>query len=677
LGHLLTTLSIDFETRSTVDLKTQGAYRYAEDPTTDVWCMAWAFDDEEPVIWTPDAKVGHLCERYEPSAPLPCRVVEHILSGGEIRAWNAQFERLIWREIMVKRYNCPPVAPEQWVCSAAEAAAMALPRSLDQCALVCKVGLTKDLEGYEQMLRMSRPRKINDDGTIVWWDVEERKQRLYSYCKQDVRVERALVKALRRLTPREREMYLLDQRMNDHGVGIDVDLVRAAQRVAGEGTNRADAELAALTGGAVDAVSNHKMLLGWVKLQGVDATSVAKPAVAELLEGELPPAVRRALEIRSDAGRSSVAKLQSMLDVVCADGRAHGLLLYHGANTGRWSGKLIQPHNFPRGEVKDVEWYIEYVMKLQYDFIDLFEHPIVVISSMLRSMITAAPGKVLIAADFSAIEARVLNWLADERQVLEAFHAMDSGDKNKHPYKNMAVAMGRAARPEDVIKGSTEYQAGKAAELGCGYQMGWKKFISAAWDVYQLEVNENEAKTAVEAYRESHPNVVDFWWETQNAAIEAVLNPGRAVAFGGRKNLKAVKAGAYLYLILPSGRPLCYAAPSVVEEPPPWGGEPRPSLHYWGVHQKTGQWVEMRTYGGHLVENIVQAVARDLMAEAKLRGEARGYPPILSVHDEVVAEVPEGFGSVKEFEDILAELPAWADGCPVAAEGWMGFRYRK
>jgi DNA polymerase len=230
--------------------------------------------------------------------------------------------------------------------------------------------------------------------------------------------------------------------------------------------------------------------------------------------------------------------------------------------------------------------------------------------------------------------------------------------------------------------GSTNRQAGKAAELGCGFQMGPDKFVTAAWDVYQVRVTIDEARMAVTAYRESHPHVKDLWWEIHNASIAAVHNAGKVFLCGALKNIKLVKLGSYLYIVLPSGRPLCYAAPRVVQEPPPWGGEPRDTLHYEGFETSpTGakkQWGVLRTYGGHLVENIVQAVARDLIADAMLRIEATGrFAPILSVHDEAIAEANDDGDHTAEFVQLMTTLPAWAGGCPVTAEAWQGFRYRK
>lgn len=657
----MSVLHLDWETRSTVDLPNTGAYVYAQHPDTDIWCGAWAFDDEDPQIWAP-------------GMPVPARIIEHVAAGGEIRAHNAAFERLIWQYIAGPRYGWPTPRLEQFVCSAAEAAAMSLPRNLDGLGKALGLTQQKDEEGYRLMLRMSRPRKIHPDGRIEWWDVPDRIARLHEYCEQDIVTERAAEKCLRRLTSREREIYLLDQRMNDRGVMIDRPLIVAAIDVAAEGVQRANGQLELVTGGAVDAVTNHGALRAWVREQGVETTSVAKARTAELLEGELPAAVREALTLRADAGRSSIAKLTPMLDHACGDDRMRGLLLYHGASTGRWTGRGPQPQNYPRGEVKDVELFIPAILARDYDAVDLIAHPIVVVSSLLRGMLRAAPGRDLIAGDFSAIEARVLNWLAGQEDVLDSFRAYDAGDKSQDPYKRMAVRMGRAARVEDVTKDGR--QAGKAAELGCGFGMGWEKFIAAAWQVYQVRVNEAESKSAVAIYRETHPMVKEYWYELENAATHAVANPGVVNSVGPGRNVKLSARGAYLYLVLPSGRPLCYPAPKLVERETPWGTV-KEQLEYSAVHPISKQWVRERTYGGKLTENVVQAVARDLMADALLRLEARGYPPILSVHDEGIAEVPQGVGSTEEYEAIMRELPDWAAGCPVAAEAWRGERYRK
>lgn len=637
-----------------MQLPDTGVYVYAAHPDTDIWCMAWAFDDEEPEIWTPGEK-------------LPARVAAHIDGCGMLRAHNAQFERILWREVMVKKYGAPPIADDQWYCSAAEAAAMSLPRNLDGLAKALGVAQTKDTEGHNLMMRMCRPRKINDDGSLVWWDVPDRLERLYEYCKQDVRTEQEVSKCLRRLDPAERDVYLLDQRINDRGVKIDVELVRAAKDVADEGIRRANAHLCDLTGGEVTTVSNHGRLLKWLNENGQPTESVDKPSVAAMLETDLSEKVRHVLQVRTDAGRSSIAKLDTMLAYAGRDDRARGMLLYHGASTGRWSGRGPQPQNFPRGTVADVEDFISLVQSRAYDTINLLEHPLTVVSSMLRSMMTAGAGHVLIAADYSAIEARVLNWLAGQQDVTDLFA------NGADVYKRNATAMYKVDYA-DVTNGMR--QAGKLQELGCGYGMGAIKAVSAGKTAYGLTLTEADAKELVDNYRSTHQHVVNFWYDTERACIEAIAKPGVPVVFGGHGNLRVFVAGKYLYICLPSKRPLVYPAPKVVEGETPWGAM-KDQVEVSAVDTFSRQWGRVRLYGGLLVENVVQATARDIMAHGMLELEKAGYPVVLTVHDEIVCEVPEGFGSVEEFENILSTPPTWAVGCPISAQAWKGARYRK
>jgi DNA polymerase len=678
----LSVLSIDFETRSTVDLKKAGVYVYATHPTTDIWLMAWAFDDEEPEVWyAPHAARALGCP--DPDAALPSRVVEHIQNGGEIRAWNAAFERIIWREIMVKRYGAPEIAMAQFVDTAAEAAAMSLPRALDQAAGVMGLSQKKDDKGYRLMLAMARPRKIDKDtGALTWWDVAERIERLGEYAKQDVRTERAVMKATRRLTPREREVYLFDQRVNDRGLAFDRQLVIAAQGIADEGAERASVALKRLSAGGINTVTDLNGFKAWLAAQGVDAPSLAKKAMRELMDAELPMVARQALEIRQDVGKASVAKLKAIMNAANADDRLRGLKLYHGAGTGRWSGKLVQPDNFPRPEIGDgkpeeIEWFIPLVLAGDFDGLSLYEPPVVVVSSMLRSMLVAGPGHDLVAADAAAIEARIVNWLAGQEDVLDMFA------RGEDVYSYNAARM-PGQPPYEKGKKHPKRQAGKFQELGCGFGMGWKKAVSAAKDVYGLDLTDEEAKEIVDSYRSTHAKVKELWDDSNAAVLDAVANPGKVIVFGGRKNLKAVKKGSYLYIILPSGRPLAYPAPKIVDAEMPWSTPGNPqfklSVEFSGIDSRPGapkKWTRLRLYGGLIVENIVQAVARNILVEAMMRAEERGYPTVMHVHDEGIFEVPEGFGSVKELEAILAERPKWALDLPIAWEGWRGKRYRK
>lgn len=646
----MTTCSVDFETRSTLDLRKTGVYPYAEHPDTDVWCMAYAFDDGPVELWVPGDEV-------------PWDLEAHLMVGGVMRAWNAQFERVVWRDLMVPRYGFPEVPDEKWYCTQAEAIAMAFPRSLGWAADVLNVPEKKDDDGRSLMLQMAKPRRIEDDGTVVWWDDDDRIARLSEYCLQDVVVERAIATRIRRLGPSERNVYLVDQRINDRGVRLDMDLVGAAQRVVDRWTDEANDRLSELTDGVVTKVTQVTRLHGWVNDQGVETDNLQKHTLRDLLDGDLPEAVREALELRRDIGKTSAAKLASMVNCECSDGYARGLLQYHGASTGRWSGQLIQPQNFPRGEVKDVERFIDPI--LRGEPVD-HEKPVVVVSSLLRAMFTASPGHRLMAGDFSQIEARVLGWLADEPY-------------GAHEYEKMGALI-FGCDPQELIDkhAAGEYderrQVGKNTILGCGYQMGAVRYKEQAWEQTGLDLSDAVCEKAVDTYRSTKPGIPRFWRAAEMAAMAAVQEPG-TVHYVGTSAVRYVVRGQFLWCILPSGRPLAYALPRITVSQTKWG--PRSKLTYMGINTYTRRWERLGTYGGHLTENIVQAVARDLMAGAMVKLEDAGYRPILTVHDEVVCDTPDTFGSMEEFVRIMTEVPDWAEGCPVKADCWEGERYRK
>jgi len=665
--------SCDFETRSACDLRKAGAYRYAQDPTTDVWCFAFEHQfSEEPLLWTPDDEVVGL----ELSA---------LVRDGEVifRAWNAPFERAIWREIMHRRYGFADIPLERWVCTAAEARAMNLPGALDNCAKVMRLVEQKDMDGHRLMLRMAKPRSITNEG-YVWWDDEERKQRLFSYCKQDVRTERAIAGRLQRLSEVERQVWLMDQRANDHGIRLDRSLAQDAQALAVRVAKRADQRMAEATNYSVAAVSNVGRIKAWMNEQGLEVESLNKKTLAALLDdGDLPGPVREALEARAEAGKSSVKKIEAMLRAVCSDDMLRGLLLYHGAGTGRWAGRLVQPQNFPARTAALPEWwtdaffdnpepYIEAVLRRDVGALELHGPALEILAMMLRPMLVATPGRVLIAADYSAIEARVIAWLCEEEWRMDVFRT------HGKIYEASASMMFKVDMAS-IKKGLPNYplrQKGKVSELALGFQGGKNALVTMG--ALDMGLQEEELPDLVRLWREASPNIVGGWRDLQDACMEAVRFPGRVVeALFGRVRFKVT--GGFLWLKLPSGRRLAYCSPKITEKPAPWDpGRMLPGVTAWSVDSKTKRWSKRSLYGGLLMENVVQATARDLMAHGMLALERGGkYTPLLSVHDEVIAETDEGAADVPEFEKIMCQLPAWAEGCPVKAEGWAGPRYRK
>jgi DNA polymerase len=646
-------LSLDFETRSVVDLRRTGVYPYAEHPLTGIWCCAYAFDDEEVEVWVP-------------GQPIPDLWQQALSEKWEFRAWNAQFERVMWDRHGVVRLGFPRVPLEQWFDTAADAAAMALPRALVKCAEVLGLSQQKDTAGHRLMLQMARPR-IAHLTTPVWRDTPDRLERLYEYCRQDVRVERGVYHRTRRLSSNEREVYLLDQRINDRGVLLDTALVEGARCITTEGLERANTLIRDLTDGDVESVTKVADLKQWLGDQGVAVNDVTKNTIRELLEGDgLGDAARRVLELRAETGRSSVAKLDAMMTVRCADDRLRGLLLYHGASTGRWSGKLVQPQNFPRGEIKDAEAFIPAILDRDYDAIDAVAPPLVVVSALLRGCLVPADGHTFMAADFSSIEARVLAWLADQEDMLALFRA------HGPVYETMAARI-YEKNVEDVTP--QERQAGKAAVLGCGYQMGAAKFQSSASTQYGVAFSRENARLVIDTYRAQNSNIVRFWADVNRAAVEATADPGKVTYVGSGIRMKWGHPG--LWVRLPSGRLLFYANATIAQRETPWGAQ-TDAVVYYGTNSYTRKWEEQVLYGGKITENIVSATARDLLASAMLRVDRAGFPVILSVHDEVLAEVPVSPSLPFElFMQLMSDVPAWAHGCPVAAEGWTGLRYRK
>lgn len=661
-------LHIDVESRSTVELKTAGLFKYWADPNTDVWMAAWAIGDEFVRLWFP-------------GQPCPPEVRAHIEAGGIVVAHNSQFEATCFRYCLGPRHGWPVPAREQWRCTASMAAAMSLPRDLDGAARAVGLDVTKDAAGKRLMISMAKPRR-EEQGTIIWWDTPDRVQRLAAYCMQDVEVERQLEKRLRPLPDDELEIWRLDQVVNERGVRVDLKSIPYARIIVEKEMERLDNELARVTNYAVPRTTSTLSLKDWLAGKGYSFPSLAKAKLEEALESLDPgddPAVRRALEIRREAAKSSVAKLKAFVERTSVDGRARENLMYHGASTGRWSARGIQLQNMPRPALDGVhEDELDGEIARLFDLLpsknpDLFRalhgSPLSVVSTMLRGFVIADPGKVLIRGDFSNIEGRVLAWLAGETWKLDAFRDYDSG-RGHDLYKITAGGiLGKA--PGDVTK--PERQAyGKVPELALGFQGGVGAFQSMA-AIYRVEVTDAQAEEIKQAWRAKHPAIVQFWYALEEASKNAVRYPGQVWKAG--KIAFALK-GNVLWCRLPSGRLLAYVDPQINDVETPWG-ETKEAVTFMGVDPHTRQWTRQKSYGGHLAENVTQAVARDVMASAMLRLERAGFPVVMTCHDEVVSEVETEKADLSRFISLMCELPDWANGLPVVAEGATGPRYGK
>lgn len=675
-------IHLDFETRSTVDLREVGLDNYARHSSTDVWCAAWALNDQVPVLWTPTSEVQW--PKYAD------------ISRTTFVCHNAAFELAIWNNIMVPRYGWPELKPEQVFCTMAQAYAMGLPGALDDAAAAVGLNTRKDQSGKRLMLQLCRPREIRPDGTVVWWDDDERLNRLYEYCKQDVLVERELHRRLVPLSAREREVWLLDHKINQCGVPIDAQAVRAAIGVVELEKVRLNNEIRNITGNAVGFTTEVARLTKWVRDRGVDIPALAKADVLDALGlDDLPDDVRRALEVRQQGGKTSTAKLTAMLESASSDGRVRGTLQYHGASTGRWAGRRLQTHNLMRPTMKQAQ--IEHALAVMTRhaateagaILDMFYGPpMEVVANCVRALICAPEGRELVARDFANIEGRVLAWLAGEDWKLRAFAQFDEG-VGPDTYK-LAYSKSFHVPVADVTK--EQRQIGKVEELALGYQGGVDAFQHMA-RVYGVKVTDARAEEIKIAWRGIHPAICRFWYAIEDAAVQAVRYTGRVFAAGHpSRPVKFKKAGSFLFCLLPSGRAICYPYPQIKETETPWG-ELKDSLTYMTVVDQArrksekivedpnaaGSWQRVATYGGKLAENVTQAVARDLLAEALVRLDSAGMKIVMHVHDEIVGEVKASAPAtvLKEMERIMSRPPGWAAGLPIAAEGWRGRRYRK
>jgi len=648
-------LHIDLESRSTVDLKRTTVYRYAEDPTTDVWmaCYCWHDAPEDVRIWWP-------------GSPVPEDVREHIESGGDLYAWNTQFERIMTREILGPRYGWPMPALDQWHDPMVWAACISLPMQLAQCAQALGMGHEKDMEGHRLMMQMAKPRRIEDDGTIVWWDDTDRLHRLAEYCRQDVVVEWALSEKLIHMSVEERANWLLDQRINDRGVRVDLDLAAKAEKLADEHKAVLDAQLATVTGGEVTKCTQVSKLGQWLIEQGFPMQSLDKDAIDGALKGDLPGDVERALKIRREAAKSSVSKLQAAARAASADGRVRGLFRFHKAGTGRWAGAVLQPHNLPHGAKGATDDVCDDILTGDLDLVKtMWGSPLDAISSILRGCVVASPGKRLVCIDFSQIEARLTMYFAGQWDVVEVFAA----GEDVYVYEAKKI-------------GSSDRQLGKVVTLALGFGMGGRTFMETA-EGYDIEMTLQQAEETKTLWRNQHQAVTRFWKALQGAATTAIRTGQVAEVTTGRDgtpNIVFKMWRKHLWCRLPSGRKLCYPYARLEEGQAPWDKEQMiEQITYWGIDSYTGKWSKQKTYGGKLCENVVQAGAADILRRALRIAEAMGADPVGHVHDEVWCEVGVDFCEdyLISLQDEITEPVDWAPGLPLAAEGFVTQRYRK
>ena len=636
-------VDIDFEIFSEVDVTDVGIYNYSRHPSTDIICMAYQVEGEITRLWRPGDKPPKLPDKY-----LCC-------------AHNSSFEKAIFKEIAVRKYGM--TAPDGYICTAARAAYRTYPRSLEKVSKALKLPLLKDTIGRAAMLKVTKPRKPSKKNLDVnWFNDKEKMNTTYRYCIKDVDVEKLVYKNTIDLPPFERTIFDIDAKINERGVYIDRELALSAIYIAEQYLLQVNAELFWLTRCRIKGVTKVKQIKTFLEEHGVSVGSLDKDGVIELLaRDDLSPKCRRVLELRQLGGLSSIKKFQKILKWAGDDDRICYLFLYFGASTGRWTGKGPQLHNLPRGIKVDKQRAIQLIKKRNLKAMqDEYDNPIAVISSCIRETMMAAPGHTLIAGDFVGVEFRVLAWMAGDEDLLELQR------KGEDLYVHMAAAI-YAVKLDAVT--DDQRAIGKMAILGLGYGMGWVTFMEQCRK-RGIVITEEFAKKVVKAFRKKYPKIVAFWKKMEEVMGDA-LKYGEARS--GKVHMTRNNSND-ISVHLPSGRDMWYI--HVLAAQNRWN---QPSFSHKTVDSKTKQWCRRETYGGMLTENIVQAIARDLLAEAMIRVNEY-FNIVLHVHDEIVVEAKitkHMDMTVDHFDDVMSEVPDWADGCPVAVDSWSQERYKK
>ena len=641
-------MGIDIETYSSAPLPRCGVYRYCDAPDFEILLFSYAFDDEP--VQTIDLARGET---------LPKEVISALEDPDIIKvAYNAQFER-----VCLSRYLGHWLDPHQWRCTMVMAAYLTLPGRLADAAVALGTTEKKMEEGKDLIRYFSvpcKPSKTNGGRTRnLPTDAPEKWAVYRQYNAQDVETERAIRKALEKysLPEQEWELYALDQQINDRGVRVDKKLVKNAIAVDAVFAQAAYQRAKELTG--LENPGSVNQLKAWLADQDMPMESLARKIVQEKA-AQTDGIVAELLNLRLELSKTSVKKYEAMARCVCRDGRVHGLLQFYGANrTGRWAGRLVQAQNLPQNHLPDLDLAREIVKTGDEELLDTFFASVPgTLSELIRTAFIPKDGCRFLVADFSAIEARVLAWLANEEWVLEEFRGQGK------IYEATASRMFHIPQ-ESIVKGNPNYeyrQKGKQATLSCGYGGG-----VGALKAMGAKMPEEEMQPLVDAWRAANPNIVAFWNALDRAA-RAIIRRKTSARIG--------KVALYwqddkMFMRLPSGRNLCYQSPHFTENR--FGSD---AIGYYAPNA-TGQMVVQETFGGKLAENATQAIARDILAHALLTLEKNGYPVVFHVHDESVIEKPIGQGSLEEACRLMAIAPDWAEDLPLRADGYECAYYQK
>lgn len=652
-------MGVDIETYSSVDLTEAGVYAYVEAPDFDILLISYIFDD-----WGEDDVRTIDCFDADPD--MMAEFCEALLDPQIVKtAFNANFERTCLAKWLQK-----PMPPEEWRCTMVKALTLGLPGNLAGAgeALGLPPEKLKDPQGKALIQFFSKPCKptrTNGQRTRNLPQHDPAKWQLYKgYNRQDVVTEQEILRKLSiyKTPESEQELWALDQHMNDNGVMLDIPMVEKIVEYDTRRRQELQEEAQELTG--LKNPNSLAQLKRWLAEQGVEMTSVTKDTIAETLRlSDIPDAVRRVLEIRTALGKTSVAKYSTMLVAHCQDHRLRGILQFYGANrSGRWAGRLVQTHNLAKNSLPDLALARELAAEGDFDTMGtLFGETAFVFSELIRTAFIPSEGCRFIVSDFSAIEARVLAWIAGEEWVLEAFRA------GKDIYCETASMMYHVP-VEKHGANSHLRQKGKVAVLACGYQGGvgaMKRMDKGG------SIPEDELQSVVDQWRQANSKVVKLW-RTVELAARTAIEEHRTVRLKNGIALGYINGN--LFIKLPGGRKLCYWNTRLKLDP----RDGREHIVYMGVNQETKQWGETETYGGKLVENIVQATARDCLAISMQRIAALGYNIVMHVHDEIIVDCPhEDTDALERINACMAEPIPWAPGLPLKGDGYETPFYMK
>jgi DNA polymerase len=653
-------LSIDIETYSSVDIKKCGLYKYVQSPDFQILLFAYSFDGEPVKII--DLAQGEILPLDIKTALQDHNVIKH--------AYNAPFE---WYSLNKFYYS----SLEQWRCTMLHGLYCGYTAGLAATALALGLPEDKRKMGIGSALIKTfcvpvKPTAKNGQRTRNLPHHEPEKWSLFKeYCKQDVVTEMEIERRLSvfPVPEQEQKLWELDQRINANGVKVDLELIEGALYCSEQITNELMQEAVKLSG--LENPKSVKQLTKWLEEEtGEEITNLQKGTVNELIVTTESAAARRMLEIRQELSKTSIKKYNAMADVANHDGRVRGLLQFYGANrTGRWSGRLIQVQNLYKNNLETLSHASDCVKKKKMDALKLIYGNIPeTLSQLIRTAFIPSDGNIFLVADFSAIEARVIAWLAGEQWRLEVFAT--------HGKIYEASASQMFGIPiEKITKGNSEYelrQKGKVAELALGYQGSIGALI--AMGALKMGLSEDELPEIVKRWRVSNKRIVDLWYSIENTALE-VMRTGNAAGIKGLLIAREVDYNNkldFLTITLPSKRKLFYAQPFLQNNE-----LGREALYYRGINQETKKWENIPTYGGKLVENIVQAIARDCLAVSLQRLDAAGFQTVMHVHDEAIIDVPKEIADIKTVTDIMGAPIEWAPRLKLRAEGYRGEFYRK